>query len=112
MGYGMVCLFHGECRIDVGGKEIMNLKELKKQASLDQKLLIEKVENLVRSEYDRDDMLAEIRREYVSRVGKRIIDIMPDYKPYISPRDGSLFKEFCHKVGDFLREELEYDQEV
>lgn len=61
----------------------MNLEQLKKQASLDQKLLIEKVETLVRSEYNRDDMLAEIRQEYISRVGKRIIDIMPDFKPYL-----------------------------
>lgn len=90
----------------------MNLEQLKKQASLDQKLLIEKVETLVRLEYNRDDMLADIRQEYISRVGKRIIDIMPDFKPYLSWPDKWLFKEFCRKVGDILREELEYDKEI
>jgi hypothetical protein len=40
----------------------MNLQQLKSQASLEQKLLIEKVETLVRSEYDKDDMLDYIRR--------------------------------------------------
>ena len=88
----------------------MNLEELKSQASLEQKLLIEKVENLVRSEYNREDMMEEIRQSYISRISKRIIDIIPTYKPDITYGDHFLFKEFCYQVGDILREEIKDDE--
>jgi hypothetical protein len=90
----------------------MNLQQIKSQASLDQKLLIEKVEMLVRSEYDKDKMLEEIRGEYISRVGVKITKLLPDYKSFISPGEGYLFKEFVYKVGDILREIFEYDKKA
>jgi len=44
------------------------LEKLKKSADLSQNLLIEKVEDLVRSEYDRDLIEKEIRSDLKQRI--------------------------------------------
>lgn len=81
----------------------MNLQQLKSQASLEQKLLIEKVENLVRSEYDKDELLAQIKKQYMAEVESRVGDL---FKSRGMVRRYNWFEQernFCYEVGDIIR---------
>lgn len=95
----------------------MNLQQIKSQASLDQRLLIEKVESLIRSEYDKDELLNEVRKDYLERVQQKTSQIIEKYTPSFSRemkwRDNYNIESFFHKIGDVLNETVkEYVKEA
>jgi len=86
----------------------MNLQQIKSQASLDQRLLIEKVEGLIRSEYDKDELLNEVRKDYLDRVQQKSAKIIDQYTPSFGRdmmwRDNYHIESFFRKIGDVLNE--------
>lgn len=94
----------------------MNLQQIKSQASLDQKLLIEKVEALIRSEYDNDELLKEVRKDYLNRVQRETFKIIEKYAPFYGDnismrcRDNYQLESFFREIGDVIYETIEeYD---
>jgi hypothetical protein len=89
----------------------MNLEKLKYEADFNQKLLIDKVEELVKIECDVDKLKKEIRAKYIGEVEEKIIKLMAKYIEAFrcitkeNPHTERTIKSFLGSVGSIIREE-------
>lgn len=94
------------------------LEKLKKSADLSQNLLIDKVEALVRSEYDRaltekeirDDVLFQINKGLTSEVAELSKDIrsLSEWSEYTI---GKTVQQMFYKIGDIIKG-MQDDQKI
>lgn len=89
------------------------LEKLKKSADLSQNLLIEKVESLVRAEYDQDLIEKEAREKIINQIMVGISSLTKDIYDDLwdlhrldkwgAPYIGDRVKSILHKIGEILR---------
>lgn len=90
----------------------MNLEELKISADFNQNLLIDRVEDLVRSEYDIDidKLKGDVKKEYLKQVDEKFIKLMGKYIQDFrsinreNPNTERTIKNFLQSVGDIINE--------